>query len=98
MRIIYIIFLLVFCTNYSQVRKSIEAYRFQNPPEIDAKTMLENIVENHFPNIDFDLNFGRFCGFKMDFLGKAESSENVGPQRNLNSKKRDFPEGKCYLL
>ena len=37
MRIIYIIFLLLFCTNHSQIRKSIEAYRFQNPPEIDGK-------------------------------------------------------------
>ena len=37
MRIVYIIFLLFFCINHSQVRKSIEAYRFQNPPVIDGK-------------------------------------------------------------
>ena len=34
---VYLIFLLIFSLNQSQIRKSIEAYRFTNPPKIDGK-------------------------------------------------------------
>ena len=48
--------------------------------------------------MDFDLNFGRFFGVKIDSFGKAESSENVPPKEIWTPKKRDFPQGKCYFL
>ncbi len=37
MRLLNIIFLLFFTLNYSQMRKSIDAYRFIQPPKIDGK-------------------------------------------------------------
>ena len=48
--------------------------------------------------MDFDLNFGRFFGSKIELFRKSVSSEMRFPQEILNSKKRDFPEGKCYIL
>ena len=47
MRLISFIFLLFFYSNQSQVRKSIEAYRFETPPEIDGK-----LNESEWKNIN----------------------------------------------
>ena len=47
--------------------------------------------------MDFDLNFGRFFGFEIDSLRKAESSENVPPKEILNSKDSDFLKGEFYF-